>query len=396
MKVRGSQFPAPRANSSLAFSKDVSVPLASFCPRCDQETSGEQAFHCPTCDAPLPPHPFLQTLREVSISLNGIGVLLFFFGMPTIFILKRLPPGLAAWKNLCILLLVSILSPVLMNPVLSILVSLCFVVPGYLSQLFQGQFVGFSNYALGLRPALASHPKNLPADYLELSLLSDRNVRISLEHFWLKVVRFRGRRGLFLEYSLRTKDLVGHRLACVIRFQDRNGQPLRGTLPAYRGTQNEAQIRYRTEPIRHQESGFPKVWLFLPLRALPIPKEADTFFLFVETLFYSEHEGASSPKEADTSKAPLPVPIRTPSVEILTPFSFELAPQDPPQEAVLSLEFTPSNDEARTCGACAFPLSHSPTRQCAWCEVALHIDCWEFVGGCTTYACEGAARVEAE
>ena len=62
----------------------------------------------------------------------------------------------------------------------------------------------------------------------------------------------------------------------------------------------------------------------------------------------------------------------------------------------LSVESKPLPPEEATCPVCSEPIKGREWVRCFACEVLYHKDCYEFVGGCGTYACSGNKGPEPE
>jgi hypothetical protein len=59
-----------------------------------------------------------------------------------------------------------------------------------------------------------------------------------------------------------------------------------------------------------------------------------------------------------------------------------------PEGAIQILDTGPSLEQT-SCGVCGDQLETDLIVTCQVCGTKVHKECWEYIGGCTTYACEG-------
>jgi hypothetical protein len=59
------------------------------------------------------------------------------------------------------------------------------------------------------------------------------------------------------------------------------------------------------------------------------------------------------------------------------------------EDAIQILDTGPSEHEQTSCGVCGDQLETDLIVTCMICSTKVHKECWEYLGGCPTYACEG-------
>ncbi len=209
--------------------------------------------------------------------------------------------------------------------------------------------------------------------------------RMPLKQAWFEITRHRDRRGLLVHVSFLAHGFVGRRLEVVVRFRGPDGYYLRSTLRNYRGDLGELRARHLTDPVKHGLAAFRNLWLFLPMRSLALPAGVEEVRLTAEILLCCDgvvHTEHDLPIEFRPLAEDFPHQLPAgPAAGILvdaTPVS---------SEELMIVGPVPAG-EAAACGTCGDPLSVDVVR-CTLCDSAQHRECWEYVGGCTTYACEG-------
>lgn len=205
-----------------------------------------------------------------------------------------------------------------------------------------------------------------------------------LENAWVDTSRLRGRRGLVIQYAVQTHGLIHKRLELAVRVRGPDGRYLPGLLRRYRGDYGEVLVRHATKPLKSQSARFPRLWVFLPLRALPIPAAVQRMTVTVEAAF------ACQGKLLAESHLPYAF---VPAADDRTPLGEEAAATDlddapAPADAIVLIDGG-GPAEAISCGVCGDALAGEPVVRCALCESASHSECWEYMQGCSTYACEG-------
>ena len=218
--------------------------------------------------------------------------------------------------------------------------------------------------------------------------LFDLNVHVT--RVWVDLTKLRGRRGLVLNVSLRAAYLQGRRLEVVVRLRGPDGRYLRSDLRNYRGELGEVRARFSTQPVQNMVAVFERIWMFLPVRALGLPPGTREVHLTAEVLV-----GCDGVVQAEVDHPvffrPLPEDFphllgdgasprpEAPGADDLDPGAVEFL--------VVGVD---AAADARQCGVCGDPLAAAgPTVACSLCESPHHQECWEYLGGCSTYACEG-------
>lgn len=255
--------------------------------------------------------------------------------------------------------------------------------------------LGFGTFVLGLVTFLVFGPLGLLVLAIALSRPEPRGKRdsrgsrnytrkLTIEKAWVDLTRHAGRRGLVIQYQVATSGLIHKQVEVAVRLRDPSGRYLPTVLRRYRGDHNEVLLRHITRPLTSQGSRFPRLWLFLPVRALPIPTGARRVTLTVEAVFFVDRQVLAENV----------VPFTF--VPTADDFNLELPAQPTSPDEVLLLEDEgPGGEQEITCGVCGDSLTGFPTVRCNLCETVAHRDCWEYLGGCSTYACEGRAESEA-
>jgi len=59
----------------------------------------------------------------------------------------------------------------------------------------------------------------------------------------------------------------------------------------------------------------------------------------------------------------------------------------------VSIESRPDSELYFSCRVCSHGVSASSAVGCSKCGCPAHLDCWEFIGGCSTFGCGGTERV---
>jgi len=209
--------------------------------------------------------------------------------------------------------------------------------------------------------------------------------RVEIQRLWRDITRLRGRRGLVLSLSLRAGYLQGKRLEVVARLRGPDGRYLRGQLRNYRGDLGEVRVRYTTQPIQNMVALFERIWMFVPMRALGLPPGTRGVELVAEVLVGVD---GTTYAEAELPVSFRPLPEDFPH---LLPEPAAGAPEGAPEEgdAVQFLGDAPAAPGASACGVCGDPLEGDVQVRCDLCDAPHHPECWEYLGGCSTYACEG-------
>jgi hypothetical protein len=207
--------------------------------------------------------------------------------------------------------------------------------------------------------------------------------KFQVERAWVDVSRLRGRRGLVIQFSLQTHGLVKKRLELAVRVRGPDGRYLPALLRNYRGTSGEVLVRHATKPLKSQSSRFPRLWVFLPLRAMPIPAAVQRMTVTLEAAFACEGRLL-----AESHVPYVFVPTADDRTTLALPEAAGGADEALDASAITLMENAASPEDT-SCGVCGDGLAGEPVVRCALCESASHRECWEYMDGCSTYACEG-------
>lgn len=205
--------------------------------------------------------------------------------------------------------------------------------------------------------------------------------QLRIERAWVDLTRLAGRRGLVVQYTLGTFGLVRRRLEVAVRVLGPDGSHLPSTLRRYRGDRGEILLRHQTPPLQSQSSRFPRLWLFLPTRALPLPPGTTRAPLTFEAVFSVD------------GKVVCENLCEFQFVPTADDFSLELPESPVEADDVVLVQTGPVEaDPETTCGVCGDSLAGEPIVRCSLCDTQSHRECWEYLGGCSTYACEGRSE----
>lgn len=212
--------------------------------------------------------------------------------------------------------------------------------------------------------------------------------RMPLKKAWYDITRLRGRRGLLVHVSFLAHGFVGRRIEVVVRLRGPDGHYLRATLRNYRGQYGELRARHRTEPVKHGVAAYRNLWIFTPMRALALPPGTEDCRLTAEILLSADGV-VHTEHDLPIHFRPLPedYPHQLPT-RGTTALPEAPTPGDDDAEGAIEILSTAQAEET-TCGVCGDQLEADLTTSCKVCGTTLHSQCWEYLGGCTTYACEG-------
>lgn len=199
--------------------------------------------------------------------------------------------------------------------------------------------------------------------------------QVRLQRLEVSAEGFPGARAVVLRVRLQARNLEGRRIEVTTRFRGPDGYYLAATHPKYEGEHGEVRVRCVTRPVEGWRTNLGPLVVAIPLRALALPPSRAGATLGVEVLLSTEGQLRA---EHDARWTYEPAPGDFPA----------LGPA--PSEGV---ELLPEEDHGRRrCPLCGEDLDPpTPTESCSLCDARLHRDCWDFAGGCTTYACEGDA-----
>lgn len=211
------------------------------------------------------------------------------------------------------------------------------------------------------------------------------NLPLKHRKAWFDITRLRGRRGLVVHVSFLAHGFKGKRTEVVVRFRGPDQHYVRANLRNYRGDHGEVRARHLTDPITFGLAAFRDLWLFVPMRAFALPPGTQVVKMTAEILIACEgvvHTEHDLPIEFRPLPEDFPLMIAGGG----TPLQLEgdVAPAGEDEMQIVATE----GAEASHCGVCGEVLE-GVVVTCSLCETAHHSECWEYIGGCTTYACEG-------
>lgn len=206
-----------------------------------------------------------------------------------------------------------------------------------------------------------------------------------LEAARVELTELRARRGLMVHLDLRCRDLVGESIQVEVRFRGPDGHYLASGLRRYQGPRAEALIRWESPPVKNYHASFPKVWLFCPIRAFLLPPGIQRVVGAVEVLVGGKGQVFA---EADLPFAFLTTDSDFAVLPGARPRAL-LGPAPGAREDEFQVLASEGGDKKAQCGVCGDPLETRITTSCSLCDTSYHRDCWDYLGGCATYACEG-------
>jgi hypothetical protein len=212
--------------------------------------------------------------------------------------------------------------------------------------------------------------------------------RMQVAHVQAEPVVLRGRPGMGVYMTLQAGGMAGgEAVDLVARLKDHQGAYLLAALSAFRGPRGELVVRrdWRVPAGAVGADGDPEeVGLFLPLLAV----ETDARRALdgtVEVLLFSEGTYLAE------GEAAFRVRLDDPAFQGL-----DLLPEGParPLEeelAVLAEQVLAAEAHCQVCGD-LLGEEDPGLVSCTRCGTPSHGECWDFVGQCSTFACEGSAR----
>lgn len=220
-----------------------------------------------------------------------------------------------------------------------------------------------------------------------------------LERSWSEIKTLRGRRGLAVHVGVGLDRHAGAPLEMTVRVRGPDGHYLASTLAAYRGPFGELVRQHRTQPVRNQPARFPDLWVYFPTRTLPLSRWAAPVELVAEVLLTSrgavllEHD---LPITFVPDPEDLPLLISRPASRPAPDATTQGGPPQPtatdPDLSVSGVDLLGDGGPAEdlVCQICGGELGEDAV-PCSGCQTPHHGDCWEFMGRCSTYGCEGGA-----
>ncbi len=194
---------------------------------------------------------------------------------------------------------------------------------------------------------------------------------------WTEEVRLRKRPGcaVFLHLKV-TAPIAGRTLEIAVQFKNENGSLHKSVLRAYRGQLEEVLVRKEVELPKVKDEMYPFVetGTFVPLRAF-IPDECPRD-LRIKPVVTLKIEG----KILDVVILPY---------EVFDTKSILAAIDVKPEDGVLieNIEMERKGEEV-LCQVCGYGMTDDVIT-CTLCDTPHHQECWDYVGGCSTYGCEG-------
>lgn len=212
--------------------------------------------------------------------------------------------------------------------------------------------------------------------------------RVQVAHVQAEPVVLRGRPGLGVFLTLQAAGMEeGDAIELVARLRDDQGAYLAATLAAFRGAQGELFVR-RDWRVTSEGAGLDgdpeEVGLFVPLLAIDAGQRRAVRGT-VEVLLFT---GGTYLAEGDVE-----VDVR---LDDPTYGELDLLPEGPDRSleeelAVLVEQVRAADAHCQVCGDCL--AEEDPALvSCTRCGTPAHGECWDFVGQCSTFACEGTAR----
>lgn len=240
-------------------------------------------------------------------------------------------------------------------------------------------FVLLSGGILGLRIGLGE---------VLLPAFRQDDTRLQVAHVQAEALVLRGRPGLGVFLTVQPLGLAaGEPVELVARLRDHQGSYLAASLEAFRGTQGELLVRreWTVPPEAAGPEGEPQeVGLFVPLLAVDagqrrVLRGTVEVLLFSAGTFLAEGEVGVS------------VRLNDPAFRGL-----DLLPEGPTRPLEEELEILVEQVRAAEahCQVCGDMLDEADPGlvTCTRCGTPSHGECWDFVGRCSTFACEGRAR----
>jgi hypothetical protein len=196
--------------------------------------------------------------------------------------------------------------------------------------------------------------------------------RIEVAKSWWQINRIRQRRGVSIHLDLKAKGLQGAALDLHLSFLGPDDRYLRAALPNYRGPGRRARASHRTRPLKLEDSRFPDLWIYVPLRALSLPEGLTRFEGRAEVRL--EARGELLVRHLlPVDFLPLPEDLwAAPSLEVATGVGLQL-------EAVTRAAHAP-------CGVCG-DADEEVTEACPVCGAMHHPECWAYLDGCSRFGC---------
>lgn len=196
--------------------------------------------------------------------------------------------------------------------------------------------------------------------------------RIELAKSWWQINRIRQRRGVSIHLDLRAKGLQGAALDLHLSFLGPDDRYLKAALPNYRGAGRRARASHRTRPLKLEDSRFPDLWIYLPLRALSLPQGL--------TRFEGRAEVRLEARGELLMRHLLPVDFLPLPEDLWAPPAIEAA-----SGPGLQLEAVTRADHA-PCGVCG-DADEEVSQGCPVCGAMHHPECWAYLDGCSRFGC---------
>ena len=239
----------------------------------------------------------------------------------------------------------------------------------FLSGLFTG--TGFALYLLVFMWFLF-FAKLMSGDKAKSSLY------MSVIHSRAEEVTLRKRPGcaIFLQLKI-SHPLAGRKMELLVEFKDENGHLHKSSLRAYRGDFDEVLVRKEVQLPKVGSKSYPYVeaGVFVPLRAFTLREnQRDLRMQPVVTYKVEWHI---------LEKTVLPYEVF--DTRTIAALQSETASDG---DLVISTVEIGEKGEELVCQICGYPMTEDLVT-CSTCDTPHHKECWEYIGGCSTYGCEG-------
>jgi hypothetical protein len=189
---------------------------------------------------------------------------------------------------------------------------------------------------------------------------------------WTDLDFIRGRQGLKVHVGFQVVGSKGQSLEMEVRFRSEAGDYIRGRLRAYRGSAGEFLADHTTAPLGGDRTGFDDLWVFCPTLALDLGSITSGGKL------YSEVTVRRADGEFLLHGAEVPAEVLEEALQY----------QLPEQSSVEITMIATSPDQDPVCQICGDEVEGDAST-CERCGAVSHSDCIEYLGRCSTYACEG-------
>ena len=187
-------------------------------------------------------------------------------------------------------------------------------------------------------------------------------------HSRAEEVTLRKRPGCAIFVQLKiSSPIAGRTMQLLVEFKDERGLLHQSSLRAYRGEFGEVLARKEVQLPKPRDDRYPyaEAGAFVPLRAFVLqPGQRDLRIKPIITYKIKSHI-------IDTTVLPYEV------------FDTKALASLSADAVIAKIELA-----AAICQICGYPMNDDAV-VCQTCETPHHKECWEYIGGCSTYGCEG-------